>query len=255
MFNRMDNDLERYEDEYLKRLAGGKSASSKSYEQVKIESHQEHINAIRKTASETKLDSWDYAVLEMIRREDLSGPLKFGTMRTYEAFLKLYCHGLIERLDRKSTFDELERVHAFLDSVAYKQYKERLKRIMTKDVKIQIDTIHEITGVKDVSDLFDVTNHGTEILKAKRAEIIALYDKMSKQYANDRTNFYENTSLYEWALPMMFVMGFTGSVMVSMMASSGAQYAGLGYGFNTYGDMGMMGGNDFDASGFDFGGF
>ena len=253
MFSRMDDDFERYEDEYLKRLADGKSASSKSYEQVKIELHQEHINAIRKTASETKLDSWDYAILEMLRREDLSGPLKFGTMRTSEAFLKLYCQGLIERLNRKPTFDELERIHAFLDSVAYKQYEKRLSRLMTKDVKIRLDTIREITGAKDVSDLFDVTNHGTEILKVKRAEIISLYDKISKQYANDRTNFYENASLYEWALPMLFVMGFTGSVMVSMMASSGAQYAGLDYGINAFGDIGT-GNNDFDASGFDFGG-
>ena len=251
----MDDNFERYEDGYIKRLADGESTSFKSPGQQKIELHKEHLNAIRKTVSEAKLDSWDYAVLEMIRREDPTGPLKFGTLRTSKAFLKLYCHGLIERLDRKPTFDELERIHAFLDSIAYKQYEERLKRIMTNDVKIQLDTIREITGARNAFDLFDVTNHGTEILKAKRAEIISLYDKMSKQYANDRTNFYENASSYEWALPMMFVMGFTGSVMVSMMASSGAQYAGLGYGFNAYGDMGMMGGNDFDASGFDFGGF
>ena len=245
----MDDDFERYEDDYFKRLADGESTSTKSYEL-----HKECINAVRKTANEAVLDSWDYAVLEMIRRGDLSGSLKFGTMRTCEALLKLYCQGLIERLDRKPTFDELERVHAFLDSVAYKQYEKRLRRILTNDVKIRLDIIREVTGAKDVSDLFDVTNHGTEILKAKRAEIISLYGKMSKQYANDRTNFYENSSLYEWALPMLFVMGFTGSMIVSMMASSGAQYAGLDYGTNTFGDI-NMGGNDFDVSGFDVGGF
>ena len=250
----MDGDFERYEDEYLKRLADGKSASSKSYEQQKIEVREEHLNAVRKTASETKLDSWDYAVLEMIRREDLSGPLKLGTMKTSEAFLKLWCQGLIERLDRKPTFDELERIHAFLDSAVYNQYEKRLKRIMTNDVKCRLDAIREITGAKDAFELFDVTNHGTEILKAKRAEVVALYDKMSKQYSNDRTNFYENASSYEWALPMLFVMGFTGSVMVSMLASSGAQYAGLDYGINAFGDI-NMGGNDFGASGFDFGGW
>ena len=251
----MDDNFKYYEHEYLKRLADGESTSFKSPEQQKIELHKEHLNAIRKTVSETKLDSWDYAVLEMIRREDLSGPLKFGTLRTSKAFLKLYCHGLIERLDREPTFDELERIHAFLDSAVYKQYEKRLKRIMTKDVKIRLDIIREITGARNAFDLFDVTNHGTEILKAKRAEIVVLYEKMSKQYANDKTNFYENTSLYEWALPMMFAMGFTGSVMVSMMALSGAQYAGLDYGINTFGDINMGGGGDFDASGFDFGGF
>ena len=57
----------------------------------------------------------------------------------------------------------------------------------------------------------------------------------------------------EEQLHTMAVMGFTGSVMVSMMASSGAQYAGLDYGINAFGDIGM-GNNDFDASGFDFGG-
>ena len=125
---------------------------------------------------------------------------------------------------------------------------------MTNDVKCRLDAIREITGAKDAFELFDVTNHGTEILKAKRAEVVALYDKMSKQYSNDRTNFYENASLYEWALPMLFVMGFTGSVMVSMLASSGAQYAGLDYGINAFGDI-NMGGNDFGASGFDFWGW
>ena len=173
----MDDDFERYEDDYLKRLADGESTSTKSYEL-----HKECINAVRKTASEIELDSWDYAVLEMIRREDLSVPLKFGTMRTYDAFLKLYCQGLIERLDRKPTFDELERIHAFLDSAAYKQYEKRLKRILTNDVKSRLDIIREITSAKDVFDLFDVTNHGTEILKVKRAEIISLVSSVFRTF-------------------------------------------------------------------------
>ena len=250
----MDGDLDRYEAEYLKRLADGKPASAESHEQQRARLHEERLIAVKNMADRAKLDAWDYAVLEMVRRFDMYGPLKFGTVRTYEAILKLYCKGLIRRLDRGPTFDELERIHAFLDSDAYKQYAKRLNRIITKKVQERLGIIQEITGAKNPTDLLDVTERGENELKAKRAEIAALYEKMDGQYKNDRANFYKSIPSYEWALPMLVTMGFAGPVMGYMLASSDAQYSGLGYSAAELGDI-NVGGGDFDASGFDFGGF
>ena len=248
----MDGDFDRYEAEYLKRLADGKPVSAESYEQHRARLHEEHLNAAKNTASKADLDAWDYAVLEMVRRFDMAGPLKFGTVRTFEAILKLYCKGLIRRLDRGPTFDELERIHAFLDSAAYKQYMKRLNRIITKEVKERLGIIQEITGAKNQTDLLDVTERGKHALKAKRAEIAVLYEKMDGQYKKDRVNFYKSVPSYEWALPVLVTMGFAGPVMGYMLASSDAQYAVLDPKTLEFGDFG---GGDFDAGGFDPGGF
>ena len=251
---KMDDEFERYEDGYLKRLAGGKPALAASNEQRRAKLHEERLNAAKNTADKAKLDSWDYAVLEMVRRFDMAGPLKFGTVRTSEALLKLYRKGLIRRLDRGPTFDELERIHAFLDSDAYKRYAERLNRIMTNEVKERLGIIQEIIGAKNQTDLLDVTERGGHALKSKRAEIVTLYEKMDGQYNNDRASFYKNVPSYEWALPMLATMGFAGPVMGYMLASSDAQYAALDPKTLELGDF-DAGGGDFGASGFDFGGF
>ena len=138
----------------------------------------------------------------MIRYFDMSGPLKFGIVRTSEALLRLYCNGLIQRLDREPTFDEMERVHTFLDSDAYKRYKERSNRIITKDVKERLDIIQEIIGAKNQTDLRDATERGEYELKSKRAEIAVPYEKIGRQYKNNRTNFYRSVPLHELVPPM-----------------------------------------------------
>ena len=90
---------------------------------------------MKQAALDSPLDEWDHAVLEAVRRDDYSAPLRFGTVRTSEALLKLYCHGMIRRMEREPTFDEQERVQAWMDSAAFKQYADRLKRMMTGDVR------------------------------------------------------------------------------------------------------------------------
>ena len=173
----MDGDFDRYEAEYLKRLADGKPVSAESYEQHRARLHEEHLNAAKNTASKADLDAWDYAVLEMVRHFDMAGPLKFGTMRTFEAILKLYCKGLIRRLDRGPTFDELERIHAFLDSAAYKQYMKRLNRIITKEVRERLGIIQEITGAKNSTDLLDITKRGESTSSSPSAPRLRCFTK------------------------------------------------------------------------------
>ena len=207
---RMGSDFEFYEREYLDRVVKGKPIPAESYKQLKARFRKELLESARKAAGRAELDSWDYAALEMIRRGDMRGPMKFGTVRTCESFLKLYCHGLVRRLDRKPTFDEMERIQAFLDSPAFKQYESRLKRIMTKYGEERLALVVEILGIKDISDLMDLTDKGKEALKAKRAKTAALYEKMAKQYSKNRTDFYKAAPSYEWVLPTMVAMGLPG---------------------------------------------
>ena len=78
--------------------------------------HAERVAAARKAATEAGLDAWDYAMLEMIRRGDVRSALKAGTMRYAESVLRLFCHGLVAKPANPPTFDEIERLQAFLDS-------------------------------------------------------------------------------------------------------------------------------------------
>lgn len=241
----LDDDFKRYEREYLQRHTTNIRPGTEEWRQ------RERIEAARKAATEAELDSWDYVVLEMIRREDPRIPMKIGTVRSFESFLKLFCHGLIAKLDRPATFDELERIHAFLDSAEYKQYKNRLRKLMTQEVEECLKTVVAITGVRNQEDMWDLTDEGRRALQTKRVEIIALHDRMTKQYRANRTDFYENAESYVWALPLMVAMGVGTGVMMAYMhsvadASYGMlysvgrpEYADIGYGADFGADFGF----------------
>ena len=230
----LSNNFERYEREYLEKHSIDIKPGTKEWRQRK------RIEAVRKAATEADLDSWDYVVLEMLRREDPRIPMKIGTVRSTESFLKLFCHGLIAKLDRPATFDELERIHAFLDSTEYEQYEDRLHKLMTREVEERLKTVVEITGVRNQEDMWDLTDEGRRALQAKRAEIIALYDRMTRQYRANRTDFYGDVESYMWALPMMVVMGLgTGAMMAYLHSVANVSYIMLGnIGRVEYGDMG-----------------
>lgn len=243
----MDDNFQQYEREYLER----RDMDSKPDTKTKEGRQRKRIEAARKAATEADLDSWDYVVLEMLRREDPRIPMKIGTMRSTESFLKLFCHGLIAKLDRPATFDELERIQAFLDSAEYKQYEDRLNKLMTREVEERLKMVAEITGVHSQKDLLDLTDKGRRALPAKRAEIIALHDRMVRQYRANRTDFYKDAESYVWALPMMVVMGLgTGTMMAYLHSVAGVSCSMLdGIGRLEYADMGYD--VDFDT-GFDF---
>ena len=131
----MDGDFESHERDYLARIAKNKPAPAESYEQIKARLRKERTDAAKKAAREADLDAWNYAALEMVRRGDPGAPMKIGTLRFCESLLRLHCHGLVERSGRKPTFDETERIHAFLDSQVFRRYQDRLERIMTEGVR------------------------------------------------------------------------------------------------------------------------
>ena len=163
----------------------------------------------------------------MMRRDDLAIPLKLGTMRATKSFLKLYCHGLVHVLDRKPTFDEMERCQAFLDSDEFKSYKSNLNKVMTKEAREFFKTVAEITDVKDVTDLCDLTAQGRKVLVDERAKMLRIYREINSQYKQTSADFYEKSSRYEPYLPMMVAMGLSGPLIGFMLASSDAQYTVL----------------------------
>ena len=212
---------------------------------------------MKQAALDSPLDEWDYAVLETVRRDDYSAPLKFGTVRTSEALLKLYCHGMIRRMEREPTFDEQERVQAWMDSAAFKQYADRLKRMMTGKVKARLEMISRILGVDGKSDMLELTDAGSEAVNAKRAEMAAIYEDMDKRHAADGAKFYKDAQSYERFLPTLLAMGFAGAATGAVLASAGAQYSGRGNYAGGPGDTSMDNLDvcgDFDAGEFGLGG-
>ena len=217
----MNGGFERYEREYLARRGVDELTPEERRWVARVE-------AARKAATEAALDPWDYVVLEMARRGNPRISMKVGTMRAAESFLKLFCHGMIAKLDRPPTFDELERLQAFLDSAEYRQYKDRLRKLMTEEVKGRLKVVSEITGVRGPEDMWDLTDKGRGAPRTKRAEIIALHDRMDKQYRADRTAFYKDVESYVWALPMMAVMGIgAGAMMAYVHSVAGASHVML----------------------------
>lgn len=221
----MGNDFDEYEREYLKRHARGLEIKSETLEEGKIRVFRERVEAARDAATKADLDVWDYVVMEMLRREDPRISIKVGTVRSSESILKLFCHRLITKLNRAPTFDELERIQMFLDSAEHKQYERRLRKLMTKEVAERLKIIIEITGIHNQKEMWDITDEGKNALQAKHAEIITLYEKMDKQYRNNKADFYRDAESYMWALPMMVVLGIgTGAMMAYMHSISNVPY-------------------------------
>ena len=198
----LDDDFKRYEHDYLIRTAAGEAGPQAH---TNAEKYAKAIDDMKQAALDSPLDEWDYAVREAVRRDDYSAPLKFGTVRTSEALLKLYCHGMIRRMEREPTFDELERIQAWMDLAAFKQYADRLKRIMTGKVKARLEMISRILGVDGKSDMLELTDTGSEAVNAKRAEMAAIYDDMNKRHAAGSAKFYKNAQSCERFMPGMHI--------------------------------------------------
>ena len=184
-------------------------------------------NDITKRYFEMPLDLWDYVVLLMLSRDEYDISIKIGTMRTAKSFLKLYCHGLIQKRNREPTFDERERLQAFMDSIIYRKYIENLNKIMTNKVKNFFESVAEIIDCNYLlTDLYDLTEKGKETLLEQHTKILKIYNEIKKQTPE---NLYKKSASYESHLPMMMAMGLSGSAIGFLLASSSssAQYSVL----------------------------
>lgn len=182
---------------------------------IDAERQQDMLNQAR-TAT---LEPWDFAVLEMIRREDMAVPMKVGTMRFTRSMLHLYAHGLVAELDREPTFDERERLNAFLKSPRFKAYADNVKDTATKYDRRYFEDVASIMQEKDIHAMWDLTDAGVSALETERQKAIAEYAKLQDRYKNDPVGFY-NSRGNETYMPLMLAMGMSGPMIGYIAASN-----------------------------------
>ena len=163
----------------------------------------------------------DYIVLESLRREDLQLSLKLGTMELMAIMEKLFRCGLIKRLDREPTFDEKEKILKFMDSPAYKQHENRVKRLATPEFKERVKAYMKKLGIESEYDLLDLTGKGKELLNKKIKELKSEWGKLVAIYkTKDGQKLKQEIDNYRFDFPLMLYMGFSSGFIMSAMFNS-----------------------------------
>ena len=190
------------------------------------------------------LDHADYTILEGNRTDNILSSLHLGFEKMLDAEEKLFRCGLIEKLKRKLTFSEKEKLERQKDTPQFKQYQARIQRIMDSEMKERIRDYMTQLGLKTGEESFDLTEEGKKILAKKRkelesvwAELKSSYDKGNKQVF--RKTLDQNKSMF----PLFMVMGFAnGAMMGAMMGKMDMNFAMYTQGINEMYDMGFTDG-------------
>ena len=218
----MSSNINEYEIGYLKRL------ESQRMEREDPEARKARL-AMEEVEREELLKTlsvWDYVILESIRRKDPRMRIRIGTMKTIDGMEKVFRCGLVKKPDRMPPFDERERLEAFKDSLEYKQYEERLKRMVTWEERERIKQVLKTVGLKEIVDMLELTESGRRALKEKRAEMLRLWRNLTALHAkNDKAGFQEAADGSLDYFPLMVVMGFaSSSAMTHMISEAGTDH-------------------------------
>lgn len=246
----MADDFDDYEDDYLRRL--------KEQDPEAARRESEKAARQREYASQTTFTAWDYVLLESIRRRDPRVRIRIGTMKVLDGLEKLILAGWIEK-QAKISFDDAERLEAFRDSAEYRQYKDRLSRLMSyKHEAIMRATLDRI-GIKKIEDLLVLTEEGRRVAGEQHDKMQSLWNRMRKLYSERSAEFQQMAKDNAVYLPLFFMMGLAnGAVMAQMMIEARVDYPywyGDLYGSgssSTWDGSGVLDG-DLDAD-IDFGG-
>jgi len=257
-----------------------KEIKKKEQEELERQENEKRDNIEKETVVELiqRLAPKDYFMLEGIRKDDLSIFLKLGSMEQMDIMEKLYRCGLIKKLDRESTFDEKERLLKFMDSVAYKEKENRIKKLMTSDVKERVRKYLDRLGISNVLDIFMITNKGKDLLVDKRKEMGQEWKQLQLLYEQkDKKKFKERVEKTGDSFPLFMILGIQNFTMMSMImhkmdlqhemqmqqlqqmhnemqyGDPGGYYGGDYGGFESGGDFSSDGG--FEGGGGDYGGF
>ena len=213
------------------------------------------------------LDHTDYTLLEGQRTTNLLSGLHIGFEKMLDSSQKLFRCGLVQKLKRKLTFSEKEKLERQKDTPQFKQYQARIQRIMDSEMKEKLRDYMTQLGLKTGDEPFELTEEGKKILAKKRkelesvwAELKSSYDKGNKQVF--RKTLDQNKSMF----PLFMVMGLVnGAMMGAMMGKMDMNFAMYMQGMNEMYDMGftdgggVIEGGDFadggDAAGGGEGGF
>ena len=256
-----EKDLEEYEKEYLKRHEN----QNKENSVTKTEEEKKEKEEVPKLIE--NLDYADYTMLESQRTSNVLSCLQLGFEKILDAEEKLFRCGLVQKLKRKLTFSEKEKLERQKDTPQFKQYQARIQRIMDSEMKEKLRDYMTQLGLKTGDEPFELTEEGKKVLAKKRkelesvwAELKSSYDKGNKQVFREKLD--QNKSMF----PLFMVMGITnGAMMGAMMGKMDMNFAMYMQGVNEMYDMGftdgggVIEGGDFadggDAAGGSEGGF
>ena len=190
------------------------------------------------------LDHTDYTLLESNRTNNILSCLQLGFEKILDAEEKLVRCGLIQKLKRKLTFSEKEKLERQRDTPQFKQYLARIQRIMDSEMKERVRDYMQQMGMKTGEEPFELTEEGKKILAKKRkelesvwAELKSSYDKGNKQVFRQKLD--QNKSMF----PLFMVMGLVNGVMMgAMMGKMDMNFAMYMQGMNEMYDMGFTDG-------------
>ena len=232
-------DLEEYEKEYLKRHEEQKKENGKEQTIKKAEEENEEKKEVSKLLK--TLDYADYTMLESQRTSNVLSCLQLGFEKMLDAEEKLFRCGLVQKLKRKLTFSEKEKMERQKDTPQFKQYQARILRIMDSEMKERLRDYMAQLGLKTGEEPFELTEEGKKILAKKRkelesvwAELKSSYDKGNKQVFRKKLD--QNKSMF----PLFMVMGLVnGAMMGAMMGKMDMNFGMYMQGMNEMYDMGF----------------
>jgi hypothetical protein len=177
-------------------------------------------------ANEEPLTPKDYALLEAQRRGDMTISMKLGAIEGLEMSVKLFRAGLMERLDRKATLDEKEKMLKFFESPAVKEREKRIQKLMTKEDRNRIKELANEIGMKSEFDVCELTDKGKKVIEEKREEIEQEWKELELLYEHeDKIKFREKVSQWGNHLFLFLIMGFAnGAMMGTMMNKMDTNY-------------------------------
>ena len=231
-------DLEEYEKAYLERHENQKKENSVTKAEEEKKGKKE-VSKLLKT-----LDYADYTILESQRTSNVLSCLHLGFEKILDAEEKLFRCGLIEKLKRKLTFSEKEKLERQKDTPQFKQYQARIQRIMDSEMKERIRDYMTQLGLKTGEESFDLTEEGKKILAKKRKELESVWAELKSSYEKgNKQVFREKLDQNKSMFPLFMVMGLVnGAMMGAMMGKMDMNFAMYMQGVNEMYDMGFTDG-------------
>ena len=228
-------DLFEYEKEYLIRHENQKKGNSVT----KAEEEKKEKKEVSKLIK--NLDHTDYTFLEGQRTTNLLSGLHIGFEKMLDSSQKLFRCGLVQKLKRKLTFSEKEKLERQKDTPQFKQYQARIQCIMDSEMKEKLRDYMQQMSMKTGEEPFELTEEGKKILAKKRKELESVWAELKSSYEKGNKQVFrqkldQNKSMF----PLFMVMGLVnGAMMGAMMGKMDMNFAMYMQGMNEMYDMGF----------------
>ena len=250
------NDIEEYENAYLRRFGRDQKSLERKKARVEAKKARQEKEELERKKDQATLSTWDYVLLECIRKEDMRMSLKIGPMQSVDSTEKLFYCGLIRKADRVLSLDERMRIHGFFDSAEYRQHEKRLQSVINKEEKERIKAVFTNLGITDKDDMWELTDAGQQKIREKRDEMRLLWKRLGAFRAKDGVAFQKEVAANLPNLPLFLTMGIAhGAILGYMMSESTTDHT---HGITEVADISWSesaagwNSEDFDVSGIGF---